>query len=158
MDKIMEFIYILIPISLTLMMIYIMYKEKDIIKFNNLKLPKKEYLKGKYISGLDYKSGNMYLTFDNDILGIGIENKDGIFYDKINDIKEIKINIKPYNYVKEVATSYEPNYNKTNGRSTGDFSHRNKVTVLKSYELNIITKDKNINLIVFKDPNNFFRR
>ena len=32
----MEFIYILIPISLIIMMVYIMYKEKDIIKFNNL--------------------------------------------------------------------------------------------------------------------------
>lgn len=158
MEKMVEFIYIFIPIFLIIMMIYIMYKEKDIIKFNNLKLPKTKYLKGKYISGLNYKSGNMYLTFDKDILGIGIENNDGIFYDKINDIKEIKINIKPYNYVKEVATSYEPDYSKTNGRSTGDFSHRNKVTVLKSYELNIITKDKNVNLIVFKDPNIFFRR
>ena len=87
MEKIVEFIYIFIPIFLIIIMIYIMYKEKDIIKFNNLKLPKTEYLKGKYISGLNYKSGNMYLTFDKDILSIGIENNDGIFYDKINDIK-----------------------------------------------------------------------
>ena len=185
MEKIVEFIYIFIPIFLIIIMIYIMYKEKDIIKFNNLKLPKTEYLKGKYISGLNYKSGNheiliygfgsdgmvsvskdiikiigsnMYLTFDKDILSIGIENNDGIFYDKINDIKEIKINIKPYNYIKMVQSDYEPNLSKTNGRSTGSVEHRNKVTVLKSYELNIITKDKNINLIVFKDPNIFFRR
>ena len=100
----------------------------------------------------------MYLTFDKDILSIGIENNDGIFYDKINDIKEIKINIKPYNYIKMVQSDYEPNLSKTNGRGTGSVEHRNKVTVLKSYELNIITKDKNINLIVFKDPNIFFRR
>ena len=145
MEKIVEFIYIFIPIFLIIIMIYIMYKEKDIIKFNNLKLPKTEYLKGKYISGLDYKSGNMYLTFDKDILSIGIENNDGIFYDKINDIKEFQ-------------SDYEPNLSKTNGRSTGSIEHRNKVTVLKSYELNIITKNKNINLIVFKDPNIFFRR
>ena len=112
-----------------------MYKEKDIIKFNNLKLPKTKYLKGKYISGLNYKSGNMYLTFDKDILSIGIENNDGIFYDKINDIKEIKINIKPYNYIKMVQSDYEPNLSKTNGRITGSVEHRNKVTVLKSYEL-----------------------
>ena len=158
MEKIVEFIYIFIPIFLIIIMIYIMYKEKDIIKFNNLKLPKTEYLKGKYISCLNYKSGNMYLTFDKDILSIGIENNDGIFYDKINDIKEIKINIKPYNYIKMVQSDYEPNLSKTNGRSTGSVEHRNKVTVLKSYELNIITKDKNINLIVFKDPNIFFRR
>lgn len=158
MEKIVEFIYIFVPIFLIIIMIYIMYKEKDIIKFNNLKLPKTEYLKGKYISGLNYKSGNMYLTFDKDILNIGIENNDGIFYDKINDIKEIKINIKPYNYIKMVQSDYEPNLSKTNGRSTGSVEHRNKVTVLKSYELNIITKDKNINLIVFKDPNIFFRR
>lgn len=158
MEKIVEFIYIFVPIFLIIIMIYIMYKEKDIIKFNNLKLPKTEYLKGKYISGLNYKNGNMYLTFDKDILSIGIENNDGIFYDKINDIKEIKINIKPYNYIKMVQSDYEPNLSKTNGRSTGSVEHRNKVTVLKSYELNIITKDKNINLIVFKDPNIFFRR
>ena len=144
MEKIVEFIYIFIPIFLIIIMIYIMYKEKDIIKFNNLKLPKTKYLKGKYISGLNYKSG--------------IENNDGIFYDKIYDIKEIKINIKPYNYIKMVQSDYEPNLSKTNGRSTGSVEHRNKVTVLKSYELNIITKDKNINLIVFKDPNIFFRR
>ena len=158
MEKIVEFIYIFIPIFLIIIMIYIMYKEKDIIKFNNLKLPKTKYLKEKYISGLNDKSGNMYLTFDKDILSIGIENNDGIFYDKINDIKEIKINIKPYNYIKMVQSDYEPNLSKTNGRSTGSVEHRNKVTVLKSYELNIITKDKNINLIVFKDPNIFFRR
>ena len=78
--------------------------------------------------------------------------------DKIYDIKEIKINIKPYNYIKMVQSDYEPNLSKTNGRRTGSVEHRNKVTVLKSYELNIITKDKNINLIVFKDPNIFFRR
>lgn len=126
MENIIKLIYIFFPIFFITLMIYIMYKEKDIIKFNKLKLPKTKYLKGIYIMGLDYKSGNMCLFFDNDILGIGIENKDGIFYDKINDIKEIKINIKPYNYIKEVATSYEPNYNKTNGRSTGDFSYRNK--------------------------------
>ena len=143
MEKIVEFIYIFIPIFLIIIMIYIMYKEKDIIKFNNLKLPKTKYLKGKYISGLNYKSGNMYLTFDKDILSIGIENNDGIFYD---------------NYIKMVQSDYEPNLSKTNGRSTGSVEHRNKVTVLKSYELNIITKDKNINLIVFKDPNIFFRR
>ena len=46
MEKIVEFIYIFIPIFLIIIMIYIMYKEKDIIKFNNLKLPKTEYLKG----------------------------------------------------------------------------------------------------------------
>ena len=57
-----------------------------------------------------------------------------------------------------VQSDYEPNLSKTNGRRTGSVEHRNKVTVLKSYELNIITKDKNINLIVFKDPNIFFRR
>ena len=94
MEKIVEFIYIFIPIFFIIIMIYVMYKEKDIIKFNNLKLPKTEYLKGKYISGLNYKSGNMYLTFDKDILSIGIENNDGIFYDKINDINGIEdINI-----------------------------------------------------------------
>ena len=74
----------------------------------------------------------MYLTFDKDILSIGIENNDGIFYDKINDIKEIKINIKPYNYIKMVQSDYEPNLSKTNGRRTGSVEHRNKVTVLKS--------------------------
>ena len=91
-----------------------MYKEKDIIKFNNLKLPKTKYLKGKYISGLNYKSGNMYLTFDKDILSIGIENNDGIFYDKIYDIKEIKINIKQYNYIKELYLSKNINLGRKN--------------------------------------------
>lgn len=154
----MEFIYIFIPISLIIMMVYIMYKEKDIIKFNNLKLPNKPCLKGKYIKGLDYKSGNMYLTLDNDVIKMAIENKEGIFYEDIKNVKEIKVNIKPFNYIKETASSYEPNYSKTNDRSTGKFSYRNKVIVLKSYELNIITNDKNIELIVFKDPNKFFGR
>lgn len=154
----MEFIYILIPISLIIMMVYIMYKEKDIIKFNNLKLPNKPCLKGKYIKGLDYKSGNMYLTLDNDVIKMAIENKEGIFFEDIKNVKEIKVNIKPFNYIKETTSSYEPNYSKTNDRSTGNFSYRNKVIVLKSYELNIITNDKNIELIVFKDPNKFFGR
>ena len=40
MEKIVEFIYIFIPIFFIIIMIYVMYKEKDIIKFNNLKLHK----------------------------------------------------------------------------------------------------------------------
>ena len=154
----MEFIFLILPIVLIIMIIYLMYKEKDIIKFKNLKLPNTPYLKGKYITGLDYKSGNMYLTLDKDNIKIAIENKDGIFSEDITNVKEIKVNIKPFNYVKEVATDYEPNHTKTNGRSTGDFSYKNKVIVLKSYELSIITKSKVIELIVFKDPNKFFGR
>ena len=100
----------------------------------------------------------MYLTLDNDVIKMAIENKEGIFYEDIKNVKEIKVNIKPFNYIKETASSYEPNYSKTNDRSTGNFSYRNKVIVLKSYELNIITNDKNIELMVFKDPNKFFGR
>ena len=96
------------------------------------------------------------LTWINELNGT--EDYDSRAKQIKNDIKEIKINIKPYNYIKMVQSDYEPNLSKTNGRSTGSVEHRNKVTVLKSYELNIITKDKNINLIVFKDPNIFFRR
>lgn len=154
----MEFIFSIIPIVLIIMIIYLMYKEKDIIKFKNLKLPNTSYLKGKYITGLEYKSGNMYLTLEKGIIKIAIENKDGIFYEDIPNVKDIKVNIKPFNYVKEVTTDYEPNYAKTNGRSTGNFSYKNKVIVLKSYELSIITNDKVIELIVFKDPNKFFGR
>ena len=154
----MEFIFLILPIVLIIMIVYLMYKEKDIIKFKNLELPNTPYLKGKYITGLDYKSGNMYLTLDKDNIKIAIENKDGIFYEEITNVKEIKVNIKPFNYVKEVAADYEPNHTKTNGRNTGDFSYKNKVIVLKSYELSIITNNKVIELIVFKDPNKFFGR
>ena len=78
----MEFIFLILPIVLIIMIVYLMYKEKDIIKFKNLKLPNTPYLKGKYITGLDYKSGNMYLTLDKDNIKIAIENKDGIFTKK----------------------------------------------------------------------------
>lgn len=81
-----KIIYILVPITLVVLLIYIFFKEKDIIKFNKLTLPKIPYLKGLYVSGLDYKSGNMYITCDDDKINIVVENKDGIFYDTIKDI------------------------------------------------------------------------
>ena len=47
---------------------------------------------------------------------------------------------------------------KTVCTARGDFSYKKKVIVLKSYELSIITNNKVIELIVFKDPNKFFGR
>lgn len=155
-----KIIYILVPITLVVLLIYIFFKEKDIIKFNKLTLPKIPYLKGLYVSGLDYKSGNMYITCDDDKINIVVENKDGIFYDTIKDIKEIKINCKPYNYVKSVVSDYETDYIKSSGvgKMTGDVYSNNKIKILKSYEINIYTNDKIINLITFKNPKLFFRR
>lgn len=153
-------IYILVPITIVVLLIYIFFKEKGIIKFNKLTLPNTPYLKGLYVSGLDYKSGNMYITCDDDKIKIAIENKDGIFYDTIKDIKEIKINCKPYNYVKNVVNDYEIDYVKSSGvgKMTGDVYSNNKIKILKSYEINIYANNKIINLITFKDPKPFFRR
>ena len=160
MENLFMFLNITVPLSLGIFMIYILYKEKDIIKFKTLKLPKKPYLKGKYIKGLKYKSGNMFITCGDNDIEINIENKDGVFSETIKNIKEIKIDIKPYNYVKETIDGYETDYTKSAavGRMTGDFTKRNKVTVLKSYEVSIITNDNTIELITFKDPKEFFRR
>lgn len=160
METLIMIINIFVPLSLGIFMIYILYKEKDIIKFKNLKLPKEPYLKGKYIKGLKYKSGNMFITCSENDININIENKDGVFSETIKNIKEIKIDIKPYNYVKETIDGYETDYVKSAavGRMTGDFTKKNKVTVLKSYEISIITEDETIELITFKDPKDFFRR
>lgn len=157
MEKIVEINYTIMPILFICLIIFLLYKNKDIIKFNKLKLPKVPYLKGVYLSGLNYKSGNMYITKDKDAINIAIENKDGIFYDEITNVSEIKVTVKPYNYVKEVPTDYEVDYAKSEniGRVTGDCSYKNKIKVIKSYELNIITNDRTINLVVFKDPNKF---
>lgn len=160
MENLVTFINIFVPISLGIFMIYILYKEKDIIKFKTLKLPKEPYLKGKYVRGLKYKSGNMFITCGDNDINISIENKDGVFNQTIKNIKEIKIDIKPYNYVKETVDGYETDYVKSAavGRMTGDFTKKNKITVLKSFEITIITDNETIELITFKDPKYFFRR
>ncbi len=160
MEFLVMFLNITIPLFLGIFMIYILYKEKDIIKFKNLKLPKTPYLKGKYVRGLKYKSGNMFITCGDDDIKISIENSDGIFNETIKGIKKVKIEVKPYNYVRESVDGYETDYVKSSGsgRMTGDFTKKNRITVLKSYELSIITNNGTIELITFKDPKDFFRR
>ena len=77
MEIIVEINYIIMPILFICLIIFLLYKDKDIIKFNKLKLPKVPYLKGIYVSGLNYKSGNMYITKENDTLDIAKEESDG---------------------------------------------------------------------------------
>ena len=147
----MKYIELIIPISLIILIIYLLYKSNDVIKYNLIKIPKnKKYLKGIYLKGLNIKApNNLLFTIDSNTINLLIEDNNKVHNYKIkfNEIKKIDYEIEPYHYIKN-NEEYEIRKNET----------IKKVKVIKSYYVKMILKNNiTYEFICFKKPNKFFK-
>lgn len=147
----MKYIELIIPISLIILIIYLLYKSNDVIKYNLIKVPKnKKYLKGIYLKGLNIKTpNNLLFTIDSNTINLLIEDNNKVHNYKIkfNEIKKIDFEIEPYHYIKN-----------NNGYETRKIETIKKVKVIKSYYVKITLKNNiTYEFICFKNPNKFFK-
>lgn len=156
--KILDFI---IPVLIILIVIYLLYKSNDVIKYNVIKVPKnKKYLKGIYLKGIDVKVPSYLLfTIDNNIINLAIEEKTRVINQKIkfNEIKKIDFEIEPYHFTKDkLVDDFVTD-------ASGSLRHENydtikKIKVIKSYHVILCLKNGvSHEFICFKDPKNFFK-
>ena len=112
----MKYIELIIPISLIILIIYLLYKSNDVIKYNLIKIPKnKKYLKGIYLKGLNIKApNNLLFIIDSNTINLLIEDNNKVHNYKIkfNEIKKIDYEIEPYHYIKN-NEEYEIRKNET---------------------------------------------
>lgn len=147
----MKYIELIIPISLIILIIYLLYKSNDVIKYNVIKVPKnKKYLKGIYLKGLNIKApNNLLFIIDSNTINLLIEDNNKVHNYKIkfNEIKKIDYEIEPYHYIKN-----------NNGYETRKIESIKKVKVIKSYYVKMILKNNiTYEFICFKKPNKFFK-
>ena len=147
----MKYIELIIPISLIILIIYLLYKSNDVIKYNVIKVPKnKKYLKGIYLKGLNIKApNNLLFIIDSNTINLLIEDNNKVHNYKIkfNEIKKIDFEIEPYHYIKN-----------NNGYKTRKIETIKKVKVIKSYYVKITLKNNiTYEFICFKNPNKFFK-
>ena len=147
----MKYIELIIPISLIILIIYLLYKSNDVIKYNLIKIPKnKKYLKGIYLKGLNIKApNNLLFIIDSNTINLLIEDNNKVHNYKIkfNEIKKIDFEIEPYHYIKN-----------NNGYETRKIETIKKVKVIKSYYVKMILKNNiTYEFICFKNPNKFFK-
>ena len=147
----MKYIELIIPISLIILIIYLLYKSNDVIKYNLIKIPKnKKYLKGIYLKGLNIKApNNLLFIIDSNTINLLIEDNNKVHNYKIkfNEIKKIDFEIEPYHYIKN-----------NNGYETRKIETIKKVKVIKSYYVKITLKNNiTYEFICFKKPNMFFK-
>ena len=147
----MKYIELIIPISLIILIIYLLYKSNDVIKYNLIKVPKnKKYLKGIYLKGLNIKTtNNLLFTIESNTINLLIEDNNKVHNYKIkfNEIKKIDFEIEPYHYIKN-----------NNGYETRKIETIKKVKVIKSYYVKITLKNNiTYEFICFKNPNKFFK-
>lgn len=146
----MKYIELIIPISLIILMIYLLYKGNDVIKYNLIKVSKnKKYLKGIFLKGLNVKApNNLLFTIDGNTINLAIEDNNKVrnYKIKFDEIKKMDFVIKPYHYIK--------NNEKNEIRN----ETIKKVKVIKSYYVKLILKnDITYEFICFKQPNKFFK-
>lgn len=146
----MKYIELIVPISLIILMIYLLYKSNDVIKYNLIKVPKnKKYLKGIFLKGLNVKApNNLLFTIDGNTINLAIEDNNKVrnYKIKFDEIKKMDFVIKPYHYIK--------NNEKNEIRN----ETIKKVKVIKSYYVKLILKnDITYEFICFKQPNKFFK-
>ena len=156
--KILDFI---IPVLIILIVIYLLYKSNDVIKYNVIKVPKnKKYLKGIYLKGIDVKVPSYLLfTIDNNIINLAIEEKTRVINQKIkfSEIKKIDFEIEPYHFTKDKLVDDSVT------DASGSLRHENydtikKIKVIKSYHVILSLKNGvSHEFICFKDPNKFFK-
>ncbi|MGN1378878.1 MAG: hypothetical protein ACI4XR_00535 [Bacilli bacterium] len=156
--KILDFI---IPVIIILIIIFLLYKSNDVIKYNVIKVPKnKKYLKGIYLKGIDVKvPSNLLFTVDNNIINLAIEEKTRVLNQKIkfSEIQKIDFEIEPYHFIKDkLIDDFVTDASDSLRHENYDTIKR--IKVIKSYHVILSLKNGvSHEFICFKDPNNFFK-
>lgn len=158
----MEILDLIIPVIIILIIIFLLYKSNDVIKYNVIKVPKnKKYLKGIYLKGIDVKvPSNLLFTVDNNTINLDIEEKTRKVVNqkiKFSEIQKIDFEIEPYHFIKDkLIDDFVTDASKS-------LTHENydtikKIKVIKSYHVILSIKNGvSHEFICFKDPNNFFK-
>ena len=140
------------------------FQNKHKLKFDNIVIPKTNYLAIKYIDGFKCKSGNAIITKDDIIYKFMVETKENVYEYGIlkNKIENIKIVEKPHIYQKNVVKNKEYDYSRQYITGTTHIIpesviRENTIKIIRSYDVNIILKNGQIiHFITFNNPNRFF--
>lgn len=135
-----------------------LYNNKKNLCFKNIKLPSEfEYLVLKYMSGpiKAYNNNAVIIKKDNGFL-IQIDTKDKSedLFIKFTEIKEVKIDIKPYfmSESKKINNGIDISRSYFSGRAHHDYDIIKSSKIIKSYHITIITINEDIKLVSFDEP------